>query len=375
VEVLLKRCLLDTDDEVRDRATFYLSVLRSGNSSIITEYILNTLKVSVVGLERALEGYLSQGDFDKSFDMRQVPLSSQPITTTEAKKPCLSAEAPTKKEEKPKASRQEIYSQKISAIPELAALGPLFKSSDGVELTESITEYNVILVKYIFDEHVLLQFECINTCNDQLLENVHVAVEPLEEETEWRVARVLPLASLRYSQPGTTYVLLKAPDGGQLSATFNATLKFVVKDVDPTTGEPESDEHYDDVYALETIEIGVTDYILPTPPKASFNTAWDQLTDKNEVDETYSLSTLNTLEDAVKSLTKCIGMSVCERSDKVPAGKSSHVLLLSGVFKGGVEVLSKVRLVLDPADQTVTMNIVVRSTDKAVSMLVASVIE
>lgn len=145
---------------------------------------------------------------------------------------------------------------------------------------------------------------------------------------------------------------------------------------------------------LETIEIGVTDYILPTPPKASFNTAWDQLTDKNEVDETYSLSTLNTLEgdregdrgsldpeisdpllDAVKSLTKCIGMAVCERSDKVPAGKSSHVLLLSGVFKGGVDVLSKVRLVLDPADQTVTMNIVVRSTDKAVSTLVASVIE
>lgn len=46
VEVLLKRCLLDTDDEVRDRATFYLSVLRSGDSSIITEYILNTLKVA-----------------------------------------------------------------------------------------------------------------------------------------------------------------------------------------------------------------------------------------------------------------------------------------------------------------------------------------
>lgn len=44
IEVLLKRCLLDTDDEVRDRATFYLAVLRSGDSA--TEYILNTRPVS-----------------------------------------------------------------------------------------------------------------------------------------------------------------------------------------------------------------------------------------------------------------------------------------------------------------------------------------
>lgn len=45
IEVLLKRCLLDTDDEVRDRAAFYLSILKTNDSSIIGEYILNTLKV------------------------------------------------------------------------------------------------------------------------------------------------------------------------------------------------------------------------------------------------------------------------------------------------------------------------------------------
>ena len=45
VMVLLKRCLLDTDDEVRDRATFYYAVLRTGDPAIISEYILNTLKV------------------------------------------------------------------------------------------------------------------------------------------------------------------------------------------------------------------------------------------------------------------------------------------------------------------------------------------
>ena len=46
IEVLLKRCLLDTDDEVRDRATFYLAVLRKGNAAVMADYILNALQVN-----------------------------------------------------------------------------------------------------------------------------------------------------------------------------------------------------------------------------------------------------------------------------------------------------------------------------------------
>lgn len=53
-------------------------------------------------------------------------------------------------------------------------------------------------------------------------------------------------------------------------------------------------------------------------------------------------------------------MGPCERTDRVQEGKSSHLLLLAGVFRGGHEVLAKVRLALDPADQSVTMNIIVR---------------
>ena len=40
-----------------------------------------------------------------------------------------------------------------------------------------------------------------------------------------------------------------------------ATLKFVVKDCDPVTGEPDSDEGYDDDYQLEDIDISVSDYV------------------------------------------------------------------------------------------------------------------
>ena len=43
--------------------------------------------------------------------------------------------------------------------------------------TESETEYVVQCIKHIYPAHVVLQFDCTNTLNDQLLEDVSVALE------------------------------------------------------------------------------------------------------------------------------------------------------------------------------------------------------
>lgn len=59
-----------------------------------------------------------------------------------------------------------------------------------------------------------------------------------------------------------------------LSATFGATLKFIVKDCDPTTGLPDSDEGYDDEYMLEDFEITVADQTQKTKVN-NFAVAWD----------------------------------------------------------------------------------------------------
>lgn len=42
--VWIFRCLLDTDDEVRDRATFYLNVLRQQDKALSSAYILNGME-------------------------------------------------------------------------------------------------------------------------------------------------------------------------------------------------------------------------------------------------------------------------------------------------------------------------------------------
>lgn len=51
------------------------------------------------------------------------------------------------------------FSEQLSSVPELAALnlGPLFKSSLPIELTESETEFVVRCIKHTFNNHIVLQ--------------------------------------------------------------------------------------------------------------------------------------------------------------------------------------------------------------------------
>ncbi|XP_013408926.1 coatomer subunit gamma-2-like, partial [Lingula anatina] len=181
--VLLQRSLLDVDDEVRDRATFYLNILQEQQKALNSAYILNGLQVSIVGLERALHSYTMEPS-DKPFDMKTVPIVAQPMAEQKPAAGAIPGEAGgggSRPAEKVAASRQDVYAEQLAAIPEFSTLGPLFKSSNlPVELTESETEYMVHCVKHMFQNYIVLQFDCTNTLNDQQLEKVIVQMEPSE---------------------------------------------------------------------------------------------------------------------------------------------------------------------------------------------------
>ena len=57
---------------------------------------------------------------------------------------------PCRASEERAAPSQEGYTAQLAAIPQFAALGPLFKSSPPVELTETESEYMVRCVKHVF---------------------------------------------------------------------------------------------------------------------------------------------------------------------------------------------------------------------------------
>lgn len=65
-----------------------------------------------------------------------------------------------------------LMTEQLAAIPEFQGLGPLFKSCEPVQLTEAETEYVVRCIKHTFARHMVFQFDCTNTLNDQLLQKV-----------------------------------------------------------------------------------------------------------------------------------------------------------------------------------------------------------
>ena len=77
-------------------------------------------------------------------------------------------------------------------------------------------------------------------------------------------------------------------------ASFQCNLKFVSKELDPSTGEPE-EEGYEDEYQLEEVELSAGgDYIVPS--YATFGSEWDRLRSGPSATETFALSAMESIK-------------------------------------------------------------------------------
>lgn len=61
----------------------------------------------------------------------------------------------------PKITREEANAERLSQIPGIQRLGPIHKSSNPVQLTESETEYTVSCIKHCFTNHMIFQVRFI----------------------------------------------------------------------------------------------------------------------------------------------------------------------------------------------------------------------
>ncbi|KAM7250867.1 hypothetical protein ACFE04_022750 [Oxalis oulophora] len=362
VFVLLRRCLYDSDDEVRDRATLYLSML--GADDVVEtdkdakDFLFGSLDVPLVNLETSLKNYEPSED---PFDIHSVPreVKSQPIAEKKApgKKPTGLGVTPSGPP-----STSDAYERLLASIPEFASFGKLFKSSAPVELTEAETEYAVNAVKHVFDGHIVFQYNCTNTIPEQLLENVIVVVDASEADDFSQVGSK-PLGSLPYDTPGQTFVAFEKPEGVAVGK-FSNMLRFIVKEVDPSTGEAE-DDGVEDEYQLEDLEVVAADYMQKVGV-SNFKNAWESIgPDYEQVDE-YGLGPRESLADAVNAVISLLGLQPCEGTETVPNNSRSHTCLLSGVFIGNVKVVARAQFGLDSSKE-VAMKLAVRSEDETVS--------
>ncbi|KAJ8687617.1 hypothetical protein QAD02_023411 [Eretmocerus hayati] len=363
--VLLSRCQLDSDDEVRDRATYYCTILQlSADPSILT--LIQPPQLSIPSLERALRNYVSS-PMEEDFDISQIP----PAQIIE--EPAPEALASTKPQQS-RLTREESYMEKLLQVPQLCGVlrdSVLFKSSPVFELTESEIEYNVKCIKHCFSNFLVLQFDCLNTLPDQLLENVRVTVDT---QDIYSIVGEIPCDRLTYDEPGSTYTILQFPEDVNSSiVSFPTMLRFVVHDCDPTTGIPDTDQGYSDDYILEDLEITLRDQVRSLGVRnVEFSALWESAAQREfeEHEQIFALgASVTTIEAAIQSLVTFLGLEPMEKSDRVKPGATQHTLLLAGMFRGGKEVIARAKLAL--TDQ-VTMQFTVRSSDPEIAELMIS---
>ena len=205
---------------------------------------------------------------------------------------------------------------------------------------------------------------------------------------------IIPLPSLSSTtSPGIVYVSFTRDSPEEyVSGSFQCTLKFVSKEVDPSTGEPEEDG-YGDEYQLEEIELGAGDYIVPT--YVTFSSEWDRLRGGASATETFSLSTMESLKGgstsrfrifvpdgqilfftaACDSIIEILNMQALGGTED-PTSTSVHTLQLAGVgvgAGGAGKALVRCRMTYSK-NQGVTLELGVRAErEEACSLIVSAI--
>ncbi len=395
IRVLLSRCVADNDDEVRDRAILFLHLLSAGRSAggeqgdlkLAQEFFTSEAPASPRVLMASLEEYLKSNtdvpfDVDKHLlEIKELSGGSAADAGTGEGKAKIAAEAATSSGTDSKGSAAAVraaanrYRAEMAKQPYFTKLGPVFKSSDVVELTESETEYVVTCVKHNFRDFIAFQFYVVNNMDDQRLEDVSVLVEP--EDPDWAEEQVIPAKSIGYQETGVSYVVLQKPRGeaGSVSrenfasGPIACTLKFQVQEVE--NGEPVGGTTEDE-YQLEDLEVIESDFVLPitTVRTLQFRRQWETLAKVKESVKKCALA-YDDLQAAVDAIMDHLGMGACESTREVSERKTQHEALLTGKVLSGqkvVPVLCRAGFMLDQKHGC-RLKIAIRSPDPRISQV------
>ena len=270
---------------------------------------------SLSTFEHQLVMYVTAEDkatFVTAFDISTIPVVSHEQALAEERTKKLTSATPTLKAPStgPKKAQAngtsdsataalataQKHSERLMQIPELKAYGHVLSSSVPVELTESETEYVVSVIKHIYKDNLVLQYEIKNTMPEVVLEEVSVIATPAEDEDQaLEEDFTIPVSKVTMAVPGTVFVSFKKiVDVAYPVTSFTNVLKFTSKEIDPTTGEPD-ESGYEDEYQVEDLEISGGDYVIPAFA-GSFDHAWEQTgANGEEASETLQLSSTKSI--------------------------------------------------------------------------------
>lgn len=379
VIVLLRRCMGDNDDEVRDRCAFYLNMLEKGSEEtrIVGAPLFQDKVPAMADFEYSLQLYL-QTDKKQAFNLNKHIVQVEVQADEKPSGPRIGAPIPSEQVARPvtKApvitATQNPYLEVLRSIPDIAALGPLFKSCNPVEVTETENEYVVQCIKHIYSAHVVFQFNITNNMDTQFLENVSVAMQP--QEDGWEEEFSIPEAKIPFNVLGSSFLCMSRGDSFRLGS-IASTLKFTYKDVED--GEVIEGSGVDDEYQLEELEVTEADFMRADTSigLVEFRRQWETFGDNNEVVKKFNLG-VGGLQAAVDTLLDLLGLGACEGSNIVAEDARSHAVNLAGLFlqsPNPIQVLARAGVMLVEG-KGVNLKIHVRSASKDINEMLCSAI-
>lgn len=355
VRMLLRQCVTDKNDEVRDRASLALNGLIIG---------LPKQQFALGQLEQQLQTYLATGSFDQPFDASQVQLveagDKKPnIEILEAQDEIVANSGTATPQQLEPSVDFEKYAEELAKIPETEGYGKLLHSSQPIPLTDEEMEYVVKAVVHIFESNVVVQYDVKNTYNC-VLDLIDAIAEPDEEglEEEWRK----PIIQLKTGEQDSAYVGFGNSAGLWLGA-ITSRLQFMFKEEEDDEGSPEE-------YAMDDLEITPAIYVRPTFI-GSFDHKWEELGPAQEATATRQFSQCKSIGDAVKHLESRLGAVALDGTEKPDSSATTHTLKLYGESAISREPIAAIVRLVRTNRAGVAGKVQLRSTNSEVSELLA----
>ncbi|ETW27921.1 hypothetical protein PFTANZ_03579 [Plasmodium falciparum Tanzania (2000708)] len=279
-----------------------------------------------------------------------------------------------------------LYINNMSKYIDMYNLSNINIINKSIPLTESEAEYTVFLKKFIYNQHLVLEFTIHNTLSEQILSNLNVQMH--SSENKWTILEKTTIDNLYYNTPQQLYVILKKNipfektdthnhnnndtndqnnhnlqnnvDSFAVNQNFQISLHFLVK-------ENEHDEGFPDSYSINPFSIQIVDFINPKILRhGEFKHIWDSMHNYNaEVVSKFSLNFQN-IQQAVVGLLNTLNMVACDQTDYVENNSNNHNMLLSAQFLNDTYVLCKASLILSQ-QYGCLLKITCRSTNKFLS--------
>lgn len=155
-------------------------------------------------------------------------------------------------------------------------------STSHQNLTESDDIYVITAFKHVFQEVIILQYEILNTLEDQILSKVNIKINNAESQHNLKVKGNVPLNEddqIKYNERRYAYVILDktgcTSEYPSLKISQKLTMQITEIDVESQDDLGSYDEEYT---TLQDLTISTKDYLKSmVVPQGQYKDFWDTL--------------------------------------------------------------------------------------------------